>query len=88
MSEINETLANANALLGNILLYAVPFVLLVITALLYSGLIGKLNENLLSAFNAVSKFLIALQNRKFKIAMLIITTIYIILEIIYLSMKG
>lgn len=87
MSEINETLANANALLGNILLYAVPFVLLVITALLYSGLIGKLNENLLSAFNAVSKFLIALQNRKIKLTMLIITSLYIVAEIAYLCFK-
>lgn len=88
MNEMNEFLTNANAFIGSLLLYVVSFILLMVTALLYSGLIGKLNENLLSAFNAVSKFLIVLQNRKFKIAMLIITTIYIILEIIYLFMKG
>lgn len=87
MELLNETIQSSNTLLVNCLLYAIPFILVVFTLILYSGLIEKLSKNCLKIVAAITDFLEKLTTKKFKLSTLILTIIYVVLVIAYLIIK-
>ena len=88
METLNNLILNTNTLLGNIILYAIPIVLVLFTLFVYSGIINKLNVNMIKIVSAIIDFLEKLESKKFKLSLLIITVIYLSLVIIYFIVRS
>lgn len=87
MEALNELVLNANSLLYNVLVYAIPFVLIVFTLFIYSGLIDKLAKNMNRIVLAIIDFLEKLTTKKFKLSCLILTIVYCICVVLFLVLK-
>lgn len=85
---MNETITNLLTLLESIMLYVIPFILVVLTLIVHSSLIEKFNKNLSMIINAISDFLDKLTTDKIKLSLLILTIVYVVLEGIYLIVRS
>jgi len=88
METLDNLILNTNTLLENIILYAIPIVLVLFTLFVYSGIINKLNVNMIKIVSAIIDFLEKLESKKFKLSLLIITIIYLSLVIIYFIVRS
>ena len=84
MSELNETLNNAKELLSTVLIYVVPFILVLITLFSYSKVVDKIKENTTKIVESVNNFLSVFNTKKVKLSLLILTIVYIVLDVLYL----
>lgn len=85
---MNETILNILTLVETVMLYVIPFILVVSTLIVHSSLIEKFNKNLSMIINSISDFLDKLTTNKIKLSLLILTIVYVVLEVIYLIVRS
>lgn len=87
MSELNETLLNTNILLGNVLLYALPAALIILTAIVFSGIVEKFGDSAQTIAASIKSFAGKLLNKKFKLSLLVLTIVYCAAVVAFLVLR-
>lgn len=87
MSELNETLLNTNILLGNVLLYAIPAALIILTAIVFSGIVEKFGDSAQTIAASIKSFSAKLSNKKFKLSLLVLTIVYCAAVVAFLVLR-